>query len=87
MMFNPANAPAVVPGGARPQFEAATQNWTNVTGSTIVMHDGGDTTAACWRADGVNAVSHGDPCGQFPDFDPVTCSGVLAVTGVANNFS
>ena len=84
MMFNPANAPAVVPGGARPQFEAATQNWTNVTGSTIVMHDGGDTTAACWRADGVNAVSHGDPCGQFPDFDPVTCSGVLAVTGVAN---
>jgi len=84
MMFNPANAPTVVPGGARPQFEAATQNWTNVTGSTIVMNDGGNTTAACFRRDGVNAVSHGDPCGQFPDFDPVTCSGVLAVTGVAN---
>jgi len=83
MMFNPANAPAVVPGGARPQFEAATQNWTNVTGSTIVMHDGGDTTAGCFRTDGVSAVSHGDPCGQFPDFDPITCSGVLAVTGVA----
>ncbi len=84
MMFNPANAPAVVPGGARPQFELATQNWTNVTGSTIVMSDGGDTTAACFKRDGVSAVSHGDPCGQFPDFDPNTCSGVLAVTGVAN---
>jgi hypothetical protein len=84
MMFNPANASTVVPGGARPQFEAATRNWTNVTGSTIVMSDGGNTTAACLRADGVNSVSHGDACGQFPRFDPVTCSGVLAVTGVAN---
>jgi hypothetical protein len=84
MMFNPANAPTVVPGGARPQFEAAAQNWTNVTGSTIVMRDGGNTAAECWRTDGVSAVSHGDACGQFPDFDPVTCSGVLAVTGVAN---
>jgi hypothetical protein len=36
------------------------------------------------RADGGNSVSHGDPCGQSPSFDPVTCSGVLAVTGVAN---
>lgn len=85
MMFNPTNAPAptVVSGGARAQFEAATRNWTNVTGSTIVMRDGGNTTAGCLLADGVNSVSHGDPCGQFPDFDPVTCSGVLAVTGVA----
>jgi hypothetical protein len=84
MKFNGANAPASVPGGARPQFVAATINWTGVTGSTIVMQDGGDTTAACYVKDGVNAVSHGDPCGQFPDFDPVSCSGVLAVTGVAN---
>lgn len=28
MRFNPANAPASVPGGARPQFAAATVNWT-----------------------------------------------------------
>jgi hypothetical protein len=73
-----------VPGGARPQFVAATVNWTGVTGSTIVMQDGGDTTAACFQKDGVSAVSHGDVCNQFPDFDPVTCSGVLAVTGAAN---
>jgi hypothetical protein len=84
MMFNPANAPTVVPGGARLQFEGATRNWTNVRGSTIVMNDGGNTTAGCLRADGGNSVSHGDPCGQSPSFDPVTCSGVLAVTGVAN---
>jgi hypothetical protein len=84
MMFNPAQAPTSVPGGARPQFEAATRNWTDVSGATIVMRDGGDTSAGCFRRDGVSAISHGDLCGQFPDFDPVTCSGVLAVTGVAN---
>jgi hypothetical protein len=84
MMFNPTGAPAVVPGGARPQFAASGAAWTNVLGSTIVMADGGDTAANCWRRDNVNAVSHGDPCNQFPDFDPVTCSGVLAVTAVAN---
>jgi hypothetical protein len=32
----------------------------------------------------VSSVSHGDPCGQVPDFDSATCSGVLAVTGVVN---
>lgn len=84
MMFNPASAPAVVPGGARPQFAAAATNWTNVTGSTFIMGDGGNTAANCWQRDGVNAVSHGDPCGQFDDFDPITCSGILAVTGTAN---
>jgi hypothetical protein len=82
MVFNPANAPSV-PGGVRPQFEAALNNWTNVTGATIVMHDGGDTTNACIVvSDHVNTISHGDPCNQldlFP-FDPDTCSGVLAVT-------
>ena len=79
MKFNPANAPAVVPGGARAQFVASTVNWTGVTGSSIVMPDGGDTTAACFQKDGVSAVSHGDACNQFPDFDPISCSGVLAL--------
>jgi hypothetical protein len=84
MKFNPANAPSVVPGGARAQFEASSANWTAVTGSTIVMQDGGDTAAACFQKDGVSAVSHGDVCNQFPDFDAASCSGVLAVTGAAN---
>lgn len=84
MAFNPAGAPSVVPGGARAQFVAATANWTNVTGSTIVLRDGGDTSAGCLLTDGINTVSHGDPCGQLPDFDPISCAGVLAITGVAN---
>lgn len=48
------------------------------------MQDGGDTTAACWINDGVNVVAHGDACDQLPDFDPTSCSGVLAITGIAN---
>ncbi|PYQ46453.1 MAG: hypothetical protein DMF77_00785, partial [Acidobacteria bacterium] len=84
MKFNPASAPAVVPGGARAQFVASTVNWTGVTGSSIVMQDGGDTTAACFQRDGVSAVSHGDACNQVPDFDPISCSGVLAITGASN---
>ena len=83
MKFNPASAPAVVPGGARAQFVASTVNWTGVTGSSIVMQDGGDTTAACFQRDGVSAVSHGDACNQVPDFDPISCSGVLAITSAA----
>lgn len=82
MVFNAANAPNVH-GGVRPQFEAASRNWTNVTGATVVMRDGGDTTNDCIVvSDRVNTISHSDPCGQldrFP-FDPVNCSGVLALT-------
>jgi hypothetical protein len=83
MRYNPAPEPVLPGTTARAEFVASVNAWTNVTGSTIVMQDGGNTSLSCWAADGQNVVSNLDPCGQFVPFDPVTCSGVLAVTGLA----
>lgn len=81
--FNPDGAPAV-PGGARQAFVAALEAWNATTGHSLVLQDGGDTTAACFLTfDGISGVSHGDPCGEVPAFDSGSCSGVLAIGGMS----
>jgi hypothetical protein len=81
-MLNPAGSP-VSPAATTAGFGAARQAWTDVDGASIVVADGGITTKACRTFFDGSVVSHGDPCGQAPPFDPVTCSGVLAFTGVS----
>lgn len=80
--FNPTGAP-VSASDARAGFDRGRGHWTDVTGSSVVVGDGGDTTLACRVFSDGSVISHGDPCGQLPPFDPTTCSGVLAVTGVS----
>jgi hypothetical protein len=82
LRYNPAGAP-VFASGVRGGFEASLANWTNVTGSTVVLGDGGDTNQSCRVFFDGSVVSHGDPCDQMPAFDTVSCSGVLAITGVS----
>jgi len=81
-LFNPAGSP-VPPAVAQAGFAAARQGWTDVSGASITVADGGLTTQACRVFFDGGVVSHGDPCDQFPAFDPDTCSGILAVTGVS----
>jgi hypothetical protein len=80
--LNPTGSPvslAATTGG----FDAARKAWTDVDGASIVVADGGITAQACRTFFDGSVVSHGDPCGQAPPFDPVSCSGVLAFTGVS----
>jgi hypothetical protein len=79
-MFNPAGAPVPAPA---PAFATARQVWTDVAGASIVVADGGTTTQACRLFFDGSVISHGDVCGQSPPFNPDTCSGVLAFTGVS----
>ncbi len=64
-------------------FAASRQGWTDVAGASIVVADGGTTSLACRTFFDGSVISHGDVCGQSPPFDPLTCSGVLAFTGVS----
>jgi hypothetical protein len=80
--FNGAGSP-VPPATARAAFSTALRAWTDVAGATVAPVDGGDTTQTCRVFFDGSVVSHGDPCGQMPPFDPVSCSGVLAITGVS----
>ena len=82
LRFNAAGSP-VPPATARTGFTNALKFWTDVAGATIAPRDGGDTTQACRVFFDGSVISHGDPCDQMPAFDPVSCSGVLAVTGVS----
>ena len=82
LRFNAAGSP-VPAGTARAGFTAALKAWTDVAGATIAPVDGGDTTQTCRVFFDGSVISHGDPCDQMPAFDPVSCSGVLAVTGVS----
>ena len=68
---------------AQTGFANARKAWTDVTGATITVDDGGLTTQTCRVFNDGSVISHGDPCGQQPAFDPTTCSGVLAITGVS----
>jgi len=80
--LNPTGSPVSL-AATTAGFAAARQDWTDVDGATIVVADGGITTQACRTFFDGSVVSHGDPCGQAPPFDPTTCSGVLAFTGVS----
>lgn len=68
---------------ARSAFTSVLGHWTGVDGASLVLSDGGNTTETCrvlFRPGSV--ISHGDTCAQNPPFNPATCSGVLAATGV-----
>lgn len=82
LMFNVNGAPVSAPDAVA-GFGAALGHWTDVTGSTLAMVDGGDTAQACRLFFDGSVISHGDPCDQIPDFDAITCSGVLAITGIS----
>lgn len=81
-LFNPAGSPLSA-AASQAGFTASRNNWTNVTGSTVVVNDGGPTTQSCRTLFDGSVISHGDPCLQMPAFDATTCSGVLAITGVS----
>jgi hypothetical protein len=82
LLFNPDGAPISL-ADAVAGFDAALAHWTDVDGSTLVMADGGATGQACRVFFDGSVVSHGDPCGQITPFEPTTCSGVLAITGIS----
>lgn len=82
LLFNAVGAP-VSATDAQGGFDAALVHWTDVTGSSVVLADGGSTAQACRVFFDGSVISHGDPCGQIPVFDAVGCSGVLAITGIS----
>ena len=76
--INEAGEP-LAPTGGVDQVRQALQAWSTVAGSTFRFQDGGDTSAAGFRRDDVNAVSFGDPDGDMDA--PVNCGGTLAIGG------
>jgi hypothetical protein len=80
--FNAAGSPLSA-AASQAGFAAARANWTNVTGSTVTVGDGGPTSLACRVFSDGSVISHGDPCLQMPAFDAQSCGGVLAITGVS----
>jgi hypothetical protein len=67
------------PTGGFTQVQQALAAWSNVSGSSFDYQDGGTTTAAGFRLDGVNAISFRDPLKQMDN--PVRCGGILAQGG------
>jgi hypothetical protein len=67
------------PTGGFTQVGQALAAWTNVSGSSFKYQDGGTTTEAGFRLDGVNAISFRDPLRQMDN--PVRCGGILAQGG------
>lgn len=77
MRVNPNGSPT--PGGGNTEINQAFAAWTNVQTTSLVLQNGGSTTAFGWRADGTSAISFNDPLDQMSD--PVGCSGTLAIGG------
>jgi hypothetical protein len=80
--FNVASAPLAA-ADARAGFAASLENWSHIRGANVALTNGGDTFQVCRIFNDGSVVSHGDPCDQMEAFDPLSCSGVLAVTGVS----
>jgi hypothetical protein len=76
---NPTGAPTANGGNA--EINLALAAWTNVQTASLVLQNGGSTTAFGFRSDGVTALSYNDPLDQMSD--PVGCSGTLAIGGVS----
>jgi len=77
LRVNPNGSP--IAGGGNNEVNQAVAAWTNVQTTSLVLQNGGATTAFGWRTDGVSAISFNDPLDQMSD--PVGCSGVLAIGG------
>jgi hypothetical protein len=78
MLLNSQGEPSA-PGNGFDQIRSAYQAWSTVIGTTFRFQDAGFTSAQGFSADGVNAISFGDPLGQI-DL-PQDCSGTLAIGG------
>jgi hypothetical protein len=76
---NPAGAP--IANGGNAEINLALAAWTNVQTASLVLQNGGSTTASGFSGDGVTAISYNDPLDQMSD--PVGCSGTLAIGGVS----
>ena len=76
MLLNSQGEPTA-PTGGFDQIRAALAAWSGA--SSFRYADGGFTAALGYQADGVSAVSFGDPLGQMDP--PVGCSGTLAIGG------
>ncbi len=75
-----------VPNGGVVEFNNALSAWTNVATGTIVLQNGGATTAGGFQTDGVSALSFDDPLDQMSDIPPNNCfGGVLALGGATNS--
>ena len=68
------------PGYGFDQILAAYQAWSGVEDSSFRYQDGGFSDAGGFQADGVSAISFGDPLGQMDP--PVDCTGILAIAGI-----
>ena len=75
---NPRNAPPGSDGAG----EAAAEVWSTVPGSTMRVEIVGATSACGIQADGTNSIAFNDCSGMFDD--PVNCTGVVALGGVAS---
>jgi hypothetical protein len=73
------------PGGGFDQIIEAYQAWSTVADSSFRYQDDGFTNAGGIQADGVNAISFGDPLGQMDP--PIGCTGVLAFAGFFQDFN
>jgi hypothetical protein len=73
------------PEGGFDQIIEAYQAWSTVADSSFRYQDDGFTDAGGVQADGVNAISFGDPLGQMDP--PIGCTGVLAFAGFFQDFN
>src|SRR6185295_15108004 len=56
---NPTGSP--IANGGNTEINLALAAWTNVQTSSLVLKNGGSTTAFGFRGDGVSALSYNDP--------------------------
>jgi hypothetical protein len=73
--------PELNASGGVSEVTAALNAWTNIPTASVILSYGGSTTNCGFRRDGTSAVSFNDCANQMDD--PVGCSGVLAIGGVA----
>src|SRR5262249_53585406 len=64
------------------EINQALAAWTNVQTTSLVLQNGGSTTAYGFQQDGVTAISFNDPLNQMSA--PVGCSGTLAIGGITS---
>jgi hypothetical protein len=78
MKINSSGEP-LAPTSGFDQVRQAFRAWSAVPGAAFRYQDGGFTTVAGWKSDGVNAVTFRDPDGEMDP--PVDCRGTLAIGG------
>jgi hypothetical protein len=75
---NFANVP--ISTGGLTELNNSLAAWTNIPNSSITLQNGGSTTACGLASEGITSISFGDCQKQIED--PVSCSGVLALSAI-----